>query len=71
MNLSSVCGVCMSIMYVSPKSVCRKDLGYKGYEPVTFAFFAADVLLRGWNVITGGMHILFWYAPSLKIICPG
>ena len=32
MNLSSVCGVCMSIMYVSPKSVCRKDLGYKGYE---------------------------------------
>ena len=29
MNLSSVCGVCMSIMYVSPKSVCIKDLGYK------------------------------------------
>ena len=32
MNLSSVCGVCMSIMCVSPKSVCRKDLGYKSIE---------------------------------------
>ena len=33
MNLSSVCGVCMSIMYVSPKSVCRKDLGDKSLPP--------------------------------------
>ena len=49
MNLCFICGVCMSIMYASPKSVCRKDLGYKGYESVTFAFFAAYVLLRGWN----------------------
>ena len=39
----------MSIVYVSPKSVCRKDLGYKGYESVTFAQLATLVVFHGWN----------------------
>ena len=45
MNLDLVCMVCQCNVYVIPESVSRKDLGYKGYEFLTIASFAALFLL--------------------------
>jgi hypothetical protein len=45
MNLILVWMMCQCNVYVIPKSVSKKDLGYKGYEPVTIAHFGALLLL--------------------------
>ena len=44
MNLILVWMVCQCNVYVIPESI-RKDLGYKGYEPLTIANFLALFLL--------------------------
>jgi uncharacterized protein YjbI with pentapeptide repeats len=41
MNLDLVCMVCQCNVYVIPESISRKDLGYKSYEFLTIASFAA------------------------------
>jgi hypothetical protein len=41
MNLILVFLVCQCNKYVIPKSIRRKDLGYKGYEFLTIANFVA------------------------------
>ena len=41
MNMILVWMVCQCNLYVIPESVRRKDLGYKGYEFLTIAIFAA------------------------------
>ena len=61
MNLSSVCGVCMSIMYVSPKSVCRKDLGYKDFTDDTNQFWLVDGSKPTWQD----------QSPQNLLKCPG
>ena len=49
MNLCFICGVCMSIMYASPKSVCIKDLGYKR---------------KYWEIIGSLMYFFQWTRPD-------
>jgi len=44
MNLILVFLVCQCNEYVIPKSMSRKDLGYKGYEFLTIANFVALLL---------------------------
>ena len=47
MNMVLVCTGCQCNVYVIPKSIGLKDLGYKGYEPHPIAnFVALLVLLR-------------------------
>ena len=45
MNMVLVFMVCQCNMYVIPKSICRKGLGYKGYEPHAIANFVALLVL--------------------------
>ncbi len=55
MNLILVFLVCECNEYVIPKSISRKDLGYKGYEFLTIAIFVALLLppcLRDLNLLS-------------------
>ncbi len=45
-DLILVCMMCGCNMYVIPRSVSRKDLGYKGYEFLTIANFVALLYLQ-------------------------
>ena len=44
-SLILVCEMCRCNMYVIPRSISRKDLGYKGYDFLTIASFVALLYL--------------------------